>query len=94
MSRLLTRIRLMIRSIFRRSRVDQELEEELRYHLERESDEQLRTGLTMEGAEFAARRAMGATTQNKEACRDMRRVSFVEDLVQDVRYTIRICLPR
>lgn len=89
MSRLLTRIRLMIRSIFRRSRVDQELEEELRYHLERESDEQLRTGLTMEEAEFAVRRAMGATTQNKEACRDMRRVNFVEDLVQDVRYTIR-----
>jgi putative ABC transport system permease protein len=79
----------MIRSVFRRSRVDQELEEELRYHLERESDEQLRTGLTREEAEFAARRAMGATTQNKEACRDMRRVSLVEDLVQDVRYTIR-----
>jgi len=69
--------------------VDQELEEELRYHLERESDEQRRTGLTMEEAEFAARRAMGATTQNKEACRDMRRVNFAEDLVQDVRYTIR-----
>jgi predicted permease len=89
MSRLLTRIRLIIRSLFRGSQVDQELEEELRYHLERESDEQVRTGLTREEAAFAARRAMGATTQNKEACRDMRRVSFVEDLVRDVRYTVR-----
>src|SRR5437660_12846846 len=32
---------------------------------------------------------IGGIAQYKEECRDMRRVNFVEDLVQDVRYTIR-----
>src|SRR5437773_2092568 len=37
----------------------------------------------------AAQRIIGGAAQYKEECRDMRRVNFVEDLVQDVRYTIR-----
>ncbi len=40
-------------------------------------------------ARRAAQRMIGGIAQYKEECRDMRRVNFVEDLVQDVRYTIR-----
>src|SRR5689334_24314050 len=42
-----------------------------------------------EGARRAAQRIIGGIEQYKEECRDMRRVNFVGDLVQDVRYTIR-----
>src|SRR5881409_1914399 len=42
-----------------------------------------------EEARRAAQRMIGGVAQCKEECRDMRRVNFVEDLVQDVRYTIR-----
>ena len=42
-----------------------------------------------EEARRAARRMIGGIAQYKEECRDMRRVNFVEDLLQDVRYTIR-----
>ncbi len=42
-----------------------------------------------EAARRAAQRMIGGTAQYKEECRDMRRLNFVEDLVQDVRYTIR-----
>ena len=70
MPRWLTQARLRLRTLFHGDRVERELDEELRYHLEREIDERLAAGLTMSEARFEARRSMGAITQNKEACRE------------------------
>src|ERR1044071_2196321 len=81
---------LRLRSLFRRGRVEQELDEELRYHLERQIEENLELGMSREEARYAALRAMGGIEQQKEKCRDMRRVNFIEDLVQDLRYTVRV----
>src|SRR5882762_7558416 len=89
MPRWLTQLRLAFRSVFRRKRVDQELDEELQYHLQREMDEGLTTGLAPEEARSAALRAMGAIAKNKEECRDMRRVNFIDDLLCDLRYAGR-----
>src|SRR5258706_12884022 len=89
MSRWLTQLRLAFRSVFRRKRVDQELDEELQYHLERQIDEELNHGLAPEEAHYAALRAMGAIAKNKEECRDMRRVNFIDDLLRDLRYAAR-----
>ncbi len=83
-------LRLRLRSLFRRSQVEQELDEELQYHLEREIDERLRKGLTPEEARYAALRALGAITQNKEECRTMRRTRWIEDLVKDLRFGARM----
>jgi putative ABC transport system permease protein len=85
----LTQFRLRLRSLFRRRQVEQELDEELQYHLERQIDEGVANGLSPEEARYAALRALGAITQNKEECRDMRSVNWMEDLMQDLRYGAR-----
>ena len=55
MSRWLTRFRLVLRSVFLRKRVDQELDEELQHHLECQIKDGLNTGLTPQEAQRAAR---------------------------------------
>jgi predicted permease len=89
MARWVTQAGLRLRSLFRRDRVEGELDEELRYHLEREIEERLAAGLTLEEARLAARRSMGAIAQNMEECRDMRRVTFIEHRIQDLRFALR-----
>ena len=89
MSRWLSQFRLALRSVFLRKRVDQELDEELPYHLERQIREGLNTGLTPEEARYAASRAMGGIAKSKEECRDMRGVNFIDDLLRDLRYAGR-----
>jgi predicted permease len=80
---------LRLRSLFRRTQVEQELDEELRYHIERQIEENIAKGMTKEDARYAALRAMGGVERRKEECRDMRRVRWIEDLTQDVRYSLR-----
>ena len=65
---------LRLRSLFRRRQVEQELDEELRYHLDRQIEELIAKGLTPTEARYAALRALGGIEQRKEECRDMRRV--------------------
>ena len=81
---------LRLRSLLRRGQVEQELDEELRYHLERQIEENLARGMTGQEARNAALRAMGGMEQQKERCRDMRRVNFIEDLMRDLRYGVRM----
>jgi predicted permease len=81
---------LRLRSLFRRRQVEQELDEELRYHLERQIEEQIAKGMTEEEARYAALRALGGVERRKDECRDMRRVRWVEDLMQDIRYGLRM----
>src|SRR5262249_17675308 len=80
---------LRLRSLFRRAQVEQELDEELRYHLERQTEELIAKGMTPEEARYAALRAMGGVERRKEECRDMRRVRLIEELMQNLRYGLR-----
>jgi putative ABC transport system permease protein len=80
---------LRLRSLFRRRRVEQELDEELRYHLERQIDELIEKGAKPEEARTAALRALGGLERRKEECRDMRGVRMIEELMQDLRYGLR-----
>src|SRR5215471_2351405 len=83
-------IPLRLRSLFRRQCVEQELDEELRYHLQRKTEEYLTQGLPPEEARHAALRAMDGLEQRKEECRDIRRVNWVYDFAQDVRFGLRM----
>src|SRR6266540_2499579 len=82
-------IPLRLRSLFRRSQVEQELDEELRYHVDRQIEGNIAKGMTPEEARYAALRAMGGVARRKEECRDMRRVRWIEDMMQDLRYGLR-----
>ena len=81
---------LRLRSLFRRTYVEQELDEELQYHLERKTEEFLAQGLPTEQARKAAVRAMDGLTKCKEECRESRGVTLIENAVQDVRYGLRV----
>src|ERR1041385_2365462 len=81
---------LRLRSLFRRRQVEQELDEELRYHLERRTEEYLARGLTPEQSRQAAFRGVDGLTQRKEECRDMRRVNVIDDTLRDIRYGLRV----
>jgi len=87
--RFLDVVRKRLRSAFRRGRVEDELEEELRYHLEREIDENVAAGMSIEEARFAALRVIGGLTQRKEECRDMRGLNLIDNTVNDVRFAVR-----
>jgi len=88
--RLFYTVPLRLRSLFRRRNVEQELDEELHYHLEREIENNLAMGINVEEARVAALRAMGGIEQQKEKCRDTRRVNLIEDLIKDLRYGFRV----
>ncbi len=90
MSRWLAQIRLAVRSLFRRPQVDRELDEEFQYHLERQIEENLHRGLAPEEARRAAMREMGPMAKSKDECRDARRVNWIQDLVQDLRFGLRM----
>jgi hypothetical protein len=67
--------------LFRRGRVEQELSDELRFHLENQIQEYLGEGMTYQEAVYAALRTVGGVEQIKEECRDMRRVNYIENFV-------------
>lgn len=82
-------VRLRLRSLFDRARVDRELEEELRFHFERQVEQNIAQGMTPEEARSAALRQFGGMTQRKDECRDARRVRMVESFFEDCRYAAR-----
>lgn len=84
--RVWNKARLRWRSLFRREIVEQELESELRFHLDGQFEEYVLSGMSPEDARRAALRAIGGLTQFQEECRDMRRVNWIENLAQDLRF--------
>ncbi len=81
---------LRLRSLFRRRHVEQELDDELQYHMARSIEASIAGGLKPEDARYAALRAMDGLEQRKEECRDMRRTNWLENLIQDLRFGVRI----
>src|SRR5437667_1376035 len=83
-------IPLRLRSLFRRPDADQELDEELRDHLERKTEEYVAQGVTQEEAHRRARLELGGIEQTKEKCRDARKVNWIQDFVQDLHFSLRM----
>src|SRR5438128_872932 len=88
--RWLYTVPLRLRSLFRRRREEQELDDEMRYHIERLAEQNIAAGMTPAEARYAALRAMGGVEQRKEECRDMRKTHLVEDVVRDLQYAVRM----
>ena len=79
-----------LRAVFRRKAVEAELDDELRFHLDREVDKRMRAGISREEAGRQARLAFGGIDQTKEHCRQNRGVSLLEGLLQDTGYAFRV----
>src|ERR1700758_3973079 len=82
-------LRHRMRAVFRRARVEGELDEELRFHLERQVDKYGQSGMSREEAQRRARAGVGGVELAKEECRDARGVNLIETVLQDVRYGLR-----
>lgn len=83
-------VRMRCRSLLRRRRVESELDREMRYHLERQVEENIAEGMNARDAREAASRMFGGVSQIEEECRDMRRTEYLENFVQDFRYAMRM----
>jgi hypothetical protein len=81
---------LRLRSLFRRPRADQELDDELRDHVELKTEEYVSRGMAAQEARRMALLDMGGIEKRKEECRDTRHVNWLQDLLQDLRYGLRM----
>lgn len=88
--RRLQTISTWLRSLFLRNTTEHELSDEMRFHLEQQIEENLAAGMTPQEASRAATREFGGVEQVKEECRDTRRVNFIDNLLKDIRYGLRM----
>jgi hypothetical protein len=80
---------LRLRSLFRNQRIERDLDDEFQFHLECQINEYVAQGMDPEEARYAAFRSLGGLEQLKEECREMRNVSFIENLLQDLHFGFR-----
>jgi len=87
--RIVDIVRLRFRSAFRRGAVECDLDEELRFHFDRQVEQNLAAGMAPEDARREARQLLGPVSQFKDECRDARKTGLIEVLCQNSRYAIR-----
>src|ERR1043166_7376421 len=78
-----------LRSLFRRARVEREMDAELQFHVDQEIAEHLARGMSPAEARAAALRAVGDVTRVKEDCRQSLGLRLLDELRQDARYGAR-----
>ena len=78
-----------LRSLFHRGAREEEMDDELRYHIEREAEKYRRAGILPEEALRRARLALGGSEQVKQRVRESRGTRLFDDLLQDLRYAMR-----
>lgn len=89
MNALLADLLYRLRALVRRQSVEDELDEELRFHLEREVEKHLSAGLSWDEAWRRARHALGGLDQAKEKCRDVRGTRWIEELFRSLGHALR-----
>jgi macrolide transport system ATP-binding/permease protein len=87
---LWTRLRSWLRAILRRSRMENEMDAELRFHIEAYAEDLVRKGVPRPEAMRRARMEFGGIDRTKEECREARGVHLVETLAQDLSYGFRV----
>jgi predicted permease len=85
---------LRMRALLFRTRVERELQEELDFHLDMQVRKHVREGLSADDARRKALQRFGRRSLVAEECRELRRGSLLDQLWQDVRYTVRISATR
>lgn len=76
--------------LFRRQTVEKQLDAELRFHLDQQVRDYVSAGMTPAEARRKARLEFGGLDQIKDECRDVRPVRWLEDVLQDLRYGLRV----
>jgi len=84
------RLFLRLLNVLRHERAEQDLAREMDAHLAMLEVDHVRRGMTREAARLAARRAIGSVALARDLHRDARGCAWLEDLRQDVRFTLRL----
>jgi putative ABC transport system permease protein len=84
-----SRVRSWLRATFGRSRMESEMDVELRFHIAAYAEDLVRRGVPSPEAMRLARLEFGGVERVKEECREARGVTFLESLAQDLRYGLR-----
>src|SRR5689334_22674833 len=84
-----TVIAARLRGLFARTRLECELDEEVRFHLEMQIEDNLRSGMSPAEARYAALRSFGGVERTKEAYRERWTFALLETTAQDLRYAVR-----
>src|SRR5262245_66631986 len=87
--RLLSELRTRWRAVAGRARLERDLDEELRDHIERETDARVARGVPREEARRTTLRDFGGVAVHKEDCRRSAGVQLWDDAGADLRYTLR-----
>src|SRR5437899_1994356 len=87
--RLWRRVRSWVRAVLRRSRMESEMDTELRFHIEAYAEDLVRSGVPRQEAMRRARIEFGGMERAKEECREARGVNLIDNLTRDLRYGIR-----
>src|SRR5690242_19956008 len=77
-------------NVFRSSRVDRDLEDELRFHVDSRIEELIRGGMTRQEAERETRGRFGNQLSLREASRDTKLLPWLESILQDARFGLRM----
>jgi putative ABC transport system permease protein len=88
--RPLTKLPHRIRSLFRRDRLNGELNAELEFHLEREVQEKVAAGMSPQEARRTTMIEFGALEAVREECKDMRKINLISNLIRDVKFGARM----
>jgi predicted permease len=86
----IAKCRQFVRSLFLRRQTEVELDAELQDRLEQEIESGIRAGLSPDEAKWAAHRLIGSISLHKEECRDAWGTRFIEDLLRDLRHSVRM----
>ncbi len=82
-------LKLRARALLRPNRVEQELEEELAFHIEREARKLIDEGMTPAEARERAQARFGSTALAADRCRDERGTAVIDNTIRDVQYALR-----
>ncbi len=92
--RLLAYFHTLADRFFRASQTRTEMEDELRSHIQHRADDLERSGLSRSEAERRARIEFGGYVKYKEESYEALGGNFIDTLVQDIRYSLRVCASR
>lgn len=79
-----------LRALFQKEELNQQLSDELAFHVAKQIEQNLAAGMSPDEAHYAALRKFGGTEQMKEECRDAWGGRFIDTLLQDLRYGLRM----
>jgi putative ABC transport system permease protein len=88
--RPLTKLSHRIRSLFRRDAVNGELDAEWEFHLEREVQEKVASGVSPQEARRITMIEFGALEAVREECKDMRKINLISNLIRDTKFGARM----